>query len=65
MFPSHQLATTLRNDREIRLRKAATKRRLVRRNKVPPVKPSLASVLTVVWPDAECPVSDQRAHYVT
>jgi hypothetical protein len=66
MFPSHQLATTFSHDRQTRMRNTATKRRLVRRNKVPPAERSVASVLSVVWPDdADCPVSEQRAHYVT
>ena len=66
MFPNPQLSTILSADRQSRLRNAASRRRLVRRSKLPPTERPLASVLSVVWPDdADCLVTDHSAHCVT
>jgi hypothetical protein len=58
MFQHHQLTATINADRQTRLRNAATRQRLVRRNKVPPSDAS--NVFSVVWPDEAD--GAQRAH---
>ena len=65
MFLNDQLATTLSTDRQARFRRAATRRRLVRRTKAPPADGPSASVLSVVRSDdTDLVVSQPRAHCV-
>jgi hypothetical protein len=51
MFNTNLLTTTLSADRQARLRKAATKQRLVRRHQQPSSNGPPTGFLTVVWPD--------------
>jgi hypothetical protein len=64
MFHDFQLARTISTDRQNRLRNAATRRRLVRPNRAPPVAdPATAGLVAIVWPDdVERLASQQRAH---
>ena len=50
MFHNLQLSDTFSADRQIRFRSAATRQRLVRRNKAPTAAPP-GAILTVIWPD--------------
>jgi hypothetical protein len=50
MFQHHQLTATISTDRQTRLRNAATRQRLVRRNKVPSADGS-SDLFALVWPD--------------
>jgi hypothetical protein len=63
MFPHYQLAPTLSADRQTRLRNAATRRRLGRRNGDAPADSPSASVLTVIRADGvDRVLRQQRAH---
>ena len=67
MFHNNQLTSAISADRQTRLRNAATRQRLVRRNKAPSVDgpPPPTGFLSVVWPDeSERVVSQQSAHCV-
>jgi hypothetical protein len=63
MFHNNQLTTAISADRQTRLRNAATRQRLVRRNKAPVPDGPPTGFLSVVWPDeADRVVSQQSVH---
>jgi hypothetical protein len=66
MFHSNQLTAAISADRQTRLRNAATRQRLVRRNKAPSADgPPPTGFPSVVWPvESERVVSQQSAHCV-
>jgi hypothetical protein len=65
MFHNNQLTTAISADRQTRLRNAATRQRLVRRNKAPSPDGPPSGFLSVIWPDeSEGLVSQQSAHCV-
>lgn len=65
MFHNNQLTTAISADRQTRLRNAATRQRLVRRNKAPSADGPPTGFLSVVWPDeSERVVSQQSEHCV-
>ena len=51
MFHNLQLTTTIAADRQTRYRNAATRSRLVRRNRAPAAAGPPAAMLSVIWPD--------------
>ena len=64
MFPNNQLTSAISADRQTRLRNAATRQRLVRRNKAPSAHGPPTGFLSVVWPDEIERVSQHSAHCV-
>jgi hypothetical protein len=64
MFHNNQLTSAISADRQTRLRNAATRQRLVRRNKAPSADGPPTGFLSVVWPDEAERVSQQSAHCV-
>ncbi len=65
MFHSYQLSTILVADHQVRLRNAASRRRIVRRNKAPAGDLPSARVSPVAWRDgADSVVNEQRVHCI-
>ncbi len=65
MLLNDQLATTLSTDRQARFRRAATRRRLVSRNKAPSADAPSAPVLALDWSaDTDLLWSQTRARCV-
>jgi hypothetical protein len=64
MFHNNQLTSAISADRQTRLRNAANRQRLVRRNKAPSADGPPTGFLSVVWPDESERVSQQSARCV-
>jgi len=63
MFPHYELADTLRVDRQTRLRNAAARRRLTRRAKAAPSRPTPTLTASVIAPDdSDRAFATQRVH---
>ncbi|MGZ4673893.1 MAG: hypothetical protein ACXV5U_04905 [Ilumatobacteraceae bacterium] len=65
MFLHDPLATALSTDRQARFRRAATRRRLVSRNKAPSADTPSARILALDWSaETDLLLSQPRAHCV-
>jgi hypothetical protein len=65
MFHNNQLITAISADRQTRLRNAATRQRLMRRNKAPSADSQSARLVALDWSaDTDLLLSQPRAHCV-